>query len=50
MINHPDNEFRKNTDPLHTAFQLAFKTDTTYFGADGWLTKHPQEAIEFGLS
>ena len=50
MINHPDVEFRKNTDPLHTAFQLAFKTDISYFGADGWLTKHPQEAIEFGLS
>jgi len=50
MINHPDIDFRKNTDPLHTAFQLAFKTDISYFGADGWLTKHPQEAIEFGLS
>jgi hypothetical protein len=50
MVNHPDIEFRKKTDPFHTAFQLAFKTDIAYFGADGWLTKHPKEAIEFGLS
>ena len=49
MINHPDIEFRKNTDPVHTAFQLAFNTDVAYFGAGGWLTKYPQEAIKFGL-
>ena len=49
MINHPDIEFRKNTDPFHTAFQLAFNTDIAYFGAGGWLTEHPQEAIKFGL-
>ncbi|KAF8167337.1 S-adenosyl-L-methionine-dependent methyltransferase [Crassisporium funariophilum] len=50
MINHPDMEFRKNTDPLHTAFQLAYKTDVSYFGANGWLTKDPQEAVKFGLA
>ncbi|KAF8910161.1 S-adenosyl-L-methionine-dependent methyltransferase [Gymnopilus junonius] len=50
MINHPDPEFRKNTDPLHTAFQLAYKTNVSYFGADGWLTKDPEEAIKFGLA
>ncbi|KIM47488.1 hypothetical protein M413DRAFT_15705 [Hebeloma cylindrosporum] len=50
MVNHPDPEFRKNTDPFHTAFQLAYKTDVTYFGADGWLTKDPQEAVKFGLA
>ncbi|KDR85757.1 hypothetical protein GALMADRAFT_218846 [Galerina marginata CBS 339.88] len=50
MVNHPDAEFRKNTDPLHTAFQLAYKTDVSYFGADGWLTKDPQEAVKFGLA
>jgi hypothetical protein len=49
MINHPDIEFRKNTDPFHTAFQLAFNTDIAYFGAGGWLTKYPQEAVKFGL-
>ena len=49
MINHPDIEFRKNTDPFHTAFQLAFDTDMAYFGGGGWLTKYPQEAIKFGL-
>lgn len=50
MINHPDFEFRKNTDPLHTAFQLAYKTDVSYFGAGGWLTKDPEEAVKFGLA
>ncbi|KXN88823.1 Demethylsterigmatocystin 6-O-methyltransferase [Leucoagaricus sp. SymC.cos] len=50
MINHPDPEFRKNTDQLHTAFQLAYDTDVSYFGAGGWLTKDPQEAIKFGLA
>ncbi|PPQ72269.1 hypothetical protein CVT24_004686, partial [Panaeolus cyanescens] len=50
MINHPDAEFRKNNDPLHTAFQLAYKTNVSYFGADGWLTKDPQEAVKFGLA
>jgi hypothetical protein len=50
MINHPDPEFRKNADPFHTAFQLAYKTDSSYFGAGGWLTKDPQEAVKFGLA
>ncbi len=50
MINHPDPEFRKNTDPFHTAFQLAYNTDVAYFGAGGWLTKDPQEAVKFGLA
>ena len=49
MMNHPDIEFRKNTDPFHTAFQLAFNTDIAYFGAGGWLTKYPKEAVKFGL-
>lgn len=49
MINHPDVEFRKNTDPFHTAFQLAFNTDIAYFGAGGWLTKYPQDAVKFSL-
>lgn len=49
MINHPDPEFRKNTDPFHTAFQLAYNTDVAYFGANGWLTKHPEEAIKLSL-
>ena len=33
-------------------FQPAFKTDivVAYFCADSWLTKHPQEAVKFGLS
>ena len=42
MINHRDIEFHRNTNPHHTTFQLAFKTDIAYFAADGWLTKHPQ--------
>lgn len=50
MINHPDEAFRKNNDPLHTAFQLAYKTNVSFFGADGWLTKDPEEAIRFGLA
>jgi len=50
MLNHPDPEFRKNTDPLHTAFQLSHKTDMSFFGGGGWLTKDPQEAIKFGLA
>ena len=49
MINNPDIKFRKKTDPFHTAFQLAFNTDIAYFGAGGWLTKNPQEAVKFGL-
>jgi hypothetical protein len=49
MINHPDIEFRKNMDPFHTAFQLAFNTDIAFLGAGGWLTKYPQEAVKFGL-
>jgi hypothetical protein len=50
MINHTDIDFRKNTDPFHTAFQLAYNTDVAYFGAGGWLTKDPQEAVKFGLA
>jgi len=50
MINHTDSDFRKNTDPFHTAFQLAYKTDVAYFGAGGWLTKDPEEAVKFGLA
>lgn len=50
MVNHTDLEFRKNTDPFHTAFQLAYNTDVAYFGAGGWLTKDPQEAVKFGLA
>ncbi|KAF9469787.1 S-adenosyl-L-methionine-dependent methyltransferase [Collybia nuda] len=49
MINHPDPEFKKNTDPLHTAFQISHKTDVSFFGADGWLTKDPEDAIKFGF-
>ncbi|KAG6830907.1 hypothetical protein H0H92_014058 [Tricholoma furcatifolium] len=50
MINHPDPEFRKSNDPFHTAFQLSYKTDVAFFGADGWLTKDAEEAKKFGLS
>jgi hypothetical protein len=50
MLNHPDPEFRKNNDPLHTAFQLSYKTDVSFFGVGGWLTKDPAEAIKFGLA
>ncbi|KAF8899093.1 S-adenosyl-L-methionine-dependent methyltransferase [Infundibulicybe gibba] len=50
MINHSDPEFRMNNDPFHTAFQLSYKTDASFFGADGWLTKDPEEAVRFGLS
>jgi len=50
MLNHPDPEFKKNTDPFHTAFQLSYTTDVAFFGAGGWLTKDPQEAVKFGLS
>ncbi|TFK41818.1 S-adenosyl-L-methionine-dependent methyltransferase [Crucibulum laeve] len=50
MINHPNPEFRKKNDPFHTAFQLSYKTDVAFFGAGGWLTQDPQEAVKFGLS
>ena len=50
MINHPDPEFKKNTDPLHTAFQLSHNTDVGFFGADGWLTRGAGEAMKFGLA
>jgi len=50
MITHPDIEFRKSTDPFHTAFQLAWNTDVAFFGAGGWLEQHPDEAFKFGLS
>lgn len=50
MLNHPDPEFKKSSDPVHTAFQLSYKTDVSFFGADGWLTKDPEEAIKFGLA
>jgi len=50
MINHPDTEFRKNTDPFHTAFQLAYKTNLSYLGPGGWLTKNPPEAAKFALT
>ncbi|KAF8078981.1 S-adenosyl-L-methionine-dependent methyltransferase [Lyophyllum atratum] len=50
MVNHPDPEFRKSNDPLHTAFQLSHNTNVSFFGADGWLTKDREEAIKFGLS
>ncbi len=50
MINHPDPEFGKNTDPFHTAFQLAYNTQVAYFVAGGWITKDPQETRKFGLA
>jgi len=50
MVNHPEAEFRDSISPLHTAFQLSYKTDVSFFGADGWLTKDPQEAVKFGLA
>ncbi|TFK77452.1 S-adenosyl-L-methionine-dependent methyltransferase [Pluteus cervinus] len=50
MINHSDESFRKSISPLHTAFQLSYNTDVAFFGADGWLTKDPEEAVRFGLS
>ncbi|KAL0566492.1 hypothetical protein V5O48_015523 [Marasmius crinis-equi] len=50
MLNHPDPQWRKSNSPLHTAFQLYYKTDVSFFGADGWLTKNPKEADSFGLA
>ncbi|KAG6873862.1 hypothetical protein C0995_010474 [Termitomyces sp. Mi166 len=50
MINNPKPEFRKSNDPRHTAFQLTYDTDVPFFGAGGWLTKDPEEAVKFGLS
>ncbi|KAH8830153.1 S-adenosyl-L-methionine-dependent methyltransferase [Flagelloscypha sp. PMI_526] len=50
MINHPDPAFKASNSPLHTAFQLFYKTDVSFFGEGGWLTKDPQEAVRFGLS
>ncbi|KAG6837316.1 hypothetical protein H0H93_011411 [Arthromyces matolae] len=50
MINNRDAEFKKSNSPIHTAFQLSHKTDVSFFGADGWLTRDPEEAIKFGLS
>ena len=49
MLTHPDVEFRKSTDPFHTAFQLAWNTDISFLGAGGWLDKHPEEALKFSL-
>jgi hypothetical protein len=49
MLNHPDPSFRKSDSPLHTAFQLAYETDLSFFGEEGWLTKYPQEARSFAL-
>ncbi|KAL0567720.1 hypothetical protein V5O48_014272 [Marasmius crinis-equi] len=50
MLNHPNSQWRKSNSPLHTAFQLYYKTDVSFFGADGWLTKDPKEAVSFGLA
>lgn len=50
MINHPDPTFRASHDPIQTAFQLAYNTDRSFFGAGGWITKDPEEARRFGLS
>jgi hypothetical protein len=50
MINHPDPEFRKKTDPLHTAFQLAYETDLPYFGSVSWCSNEPEEATKFALA
>jgi hypothetical protein len=49
MINHPDPAFRKDDTPVRSAFQLSYKTDLAYFGADGWLAKYPDEAAGFAL-
>lgn len=49
-INHPDPEYRKKDDPFHTAFNLQFNTEVSFFGADGWLTKDPEEPVKFGLA
>ncbi|KAK1234862.1 hypothetical protein PQX77_001956 [Marasmius sp. AFHP31] len=50
MLNHSDSEWRKSTSPSRTAFQLYYKTEVPFFGADGWLTKDPKEAAAFGLA
>ncbi|KAG9225020.1 hypothetical protein CCMSSC00406_0001829 [Pleurotus cornucopiae] len=49
-INHPDPEYRKKDDPFHTAFNLQYNTEVSFFGADGWLTKDPEEPVKFGLA
>lgn len=47
---HPDPAFRAATDGQRTAWNLAYDTPVPYFGADGWLTKDPSEALKFGLA
>ena len=47
QINHPDKDFRFATDPRRSAWALAHNTDLAYFGPDGWLEQHPEEAKEF---
>ncbi|KDQ54103.1 hypothetical protein JAAARDRAFT_80423 [Jaapia argillacea MUCL 33604] len=49
-INNPDKEFRFASDPYHTAWNLSYKTDLPYFGANSWLTNNPGEAERFGLA
>jgi hypothetical protein len=49
MLNHPDPSFRKSNSPFHAAFQLTNETDLPFFGEEGWLAKHPQEAKSFAL-
>ncbi|KAF5352817.1 hypothetical protein D9756_006140 [Leucocoprinus leucothites] len=50
MINHPDPEYRKKTDPSHCAFQMAFNTDLPYFGSVSWCSTYPEEATRFALA
>lgn len=47
---HADPAFRAATDGAHTAWNLAYDTPVPYFGADGWLTRDPAEALKFGLA
>lgn len=47
---HKDEAFRNAVDGTHTAWNLAYDTPVPFFGADGWLTKDPAEALRFGLS
>lgn len=50
MINHPDPEYRKKTDPSHCSFQLAYKTELPFFGSVSWCSEWPEYATKFALA
>lgn len=49
-IIHPDLAFRSSTEPVHSAFNLAYNTALPFLGVNSWISTYPEEALKWNAA